>query len=110
MNHKRNAAHSDRSRERARVLLEIAKDDTVGEVIGVRAAKAHFSALLDIVATGREIVVTRGGMPKVRLVGYDLKPKRKLFGGAENHLASMPGWKGGPTAEQLIRADRDGRE
>ena len=91
------------------MLREVAAVPAVGDVISVRAAKAHLSALLDLVAAGREIVITSDGAPKVKLVSYAMKPKRKVFGGAARHLASMPAWKGGPTAEELIRADRDGR-
>lgn len=90
-------------------MRAVVSDPAVGEVISVRAAKAHLSALLDLVAEGREIVITSGGNPKVRLVSYARKPGRKVFGGATRHLASMPPWKGGPSAEEWIRADRDAR-
>ncbi len=95
--------------DQAMVLREVTSDPAVGDVISVRAAKTHLSALLDVVAAGREIVITSGGTPKVRLVSFELKPRRKVFGGAARHLATMPAWKGGPTADELIRADRDGR-
>lgn len=91
------------------VLREVAALAGVGDVIPVRAAKAHLSALLDLVAGGREIVVTSDGQPKVKLVSYSMKPKRKVWKGASKHLKTMPPWQGGPTGEELIRADRDGR-
>jgi prevent-host-death family protein len=81
----------------------------VGEVISVRAAKAHLSGLLDLVASGREIVITSDGKPKAKLVAWDAKSSRKPFSGTREHLAKMPPWRGGPTAEELIREDRDGR-
>lgn len=109
MKAKRSAAHPRPNPEPAPVLREVSSDPAVGDVISVRAAKAHLSALLHLVAAGREIVITCGGTPKVRLVSYALKPRRKVFGGAASHLATMPPWKGGPSAEDLIRADRDGR-
>jgi hypothetical protein len=37
------------------------------------------------------------------------KRERKVFTGTWEHLARMPKWKGGPTAEELIREDRDSR-
>lgn len=91
------------------VLQEVAVLPGIGDVIPVRAAKAHLSALLDLVAGGREIVVTSDGQPKVKLVSYSMKPKRKVWKGAAKHLKTMPPWTGGPTGEELIRADRDGR-
>lgn len=109
MKSKRNALHAS-PRQRARpVLREVAHDPALGPVISVRAAKAHLSALLDVVSAGREIIITSGGQPKVRLVAFHQSPKRKVFGGAERHLASMPAWKDGPTADEIIRADRDAR-
>jgi prevent-host-death family protein len=37
--------------------------------IGVSAAKTHFSALLEHVAAGEEVTLTRHGKPVARLVG-----------------------------------------
>ena len=50
------------------VLKEIAIAPGIGEVISVRSAKAHLSALLDLVAGGREITITSDGKPKAKLV------------------------------------------
>ncbi len=91
------------------VRSELSTVPAVGEVISVRAAKTHLSALLDFVAAGHEVVIASAGQPKVRLVSYAVKPGRKAFGGAARHLAQMPGPAPGPSAEELIRADRDGR-
>jgi len=91
------------------VLREIAELHGLGETISVRSAKAHLSALLNLVENGREIIITSGGKPKARLTRIAGPRKRKLFPGASEHLATMPPWTGGPTGEQLIRADRDGR-
>ncbi len=95
--------------EPAPVAREVTVMPGVGEVISVRAAKAHLSGLLDLVASGREIVITSDGKPKARLSPWDLKTQRKPFSGTREHLASMPPWSGGPTADELIREDRDGR-
>lgn len=91
------------------VVQELSELPGVGQGISVRAAKAHLSGLLELVASGREIVVTSGGVPKARLVPMSHQRERKVFTGTWEHLARMPKWKGGPTADGLIREDRDSR-
>ena len=90
------------------VVREIAPMPGVGAAISVRAAKAHLSGLLELVASGREVTITSGGKPKARLVPMAQKP-RKVFTGTREHLKTMPPWRGGPTADELIREDRDAR-
>jgi prevent-host-death family protein len=90
------------------VLQEIASVPGVGATISVRAAKAHLSALLDQVASGREVVITSDGVPKARLVPMAQRP-RKVFTGTREHLKVMPPWRGGSTADEIIREDRDAR-
>jgi prevent-host-death family protein len=92
------------------ILREIAVLPGIGETISVRAAKAHLSALLNLVENGREITITSGGKPKARLSGIERKSNNRVpFTGTQEHLATMPKWDGGPTADEIIRADRDGR-
>jgi prevent-host-death family protein len=91
------------------VVREMAPRAGVGLTISVRAAKAHLSGLLDEVASGREVVITSDGVPKARLVPMDRQRARKVFTGTWEHLAKMPKWKGGRTAEEIIREDRDSR-
>jgi prevent-host-death family protein len=91
------------------VLQEIAVMPGFGETISVRSAKAHLSALLDLVAGGREITITSGGKPKARIVSTSNLRPRKFFSGASKHLAKMPPWRGGPTADEIISEDRDSR-
>lgn len=93
----------------AAVVQELAPLAGFGASISVRAAKAHLSGLLDEVAAGHEIVITSDGKPKARLVPIDAAAQRKPFSGTREHLKSMPKWKGGPGAEELIRDDRDSR-
>lgn len=81
----------------------------VGLSIPVRAAKAKFSALLDLVAGGQEITITSDGKPKAVLSPVGGLKTRKVFTGTWEHLKKMPPWRGGPTAEEIIREDRDGR-
>jgi prevent-host-death family protein len=91
------------------VVRELTELPGVGHTISVRAAKAHLSGLLEEVAGGREVVITSDGVPKARLVPMSHKRERKVFTGTREHLSKMPKWSGGPTAEELIRADRDSR-
>lgn len=92
------------------VIQEIMPLPGVGASISVRAAKAHLSGLLDEVAAGREVVITSDGVPKARLVPMTGDTQRKPFSGTREHLKTMPKWKKGDlTADEIIRADRDGR-
>jgi prevent-host-death family protein len=91
------------------VVREIAPVPGVGAAISVRAAKAHLSGLLELVAAGREVTITSDGKPKARLVPMDAGTQRKPFLGTREHLATMPKWRGGPRAEEIVREDRDGR-
>lgn len=76
--------------------------------VTVRDAKSHLSALLEWVAGGREITITSDGKPKARLVPAASAPERKVFRGMGEFLSKQP-VHGGPTADELIREDRDGR-
>ena len=91
------------------VVQEISPLPGVGATISVRAAKAHLSGLLDEVAAGREVVITSDGVPKARLVPFRAGQQRQVFRGAAAHLKTMPPWRGGPTAEEIVREDRDAR-
>lgn len=91
------------------VVREMAPRAGLGLTISVRAAKAHLSGLLEEVAAGREVVITSDGVPKARLVPMSREPERKPFTGTWEHLARMPKWSGGPTADEIIREDRDAR-
>ncbi len=48
------------------VMREVATMPGIGEIINVRSAKAHLSALLELVAGGREITITSDGKPKAK--------------------------------------------
>lgn len=91
------------------VLREMATWSGLGEVITVRAAKAHLSGLLDLVAEGRKVIITSNGKPKARLMPMDASMDQKPFQGTREHLRKMPKWRDGPTAEEIVRTDRDGR-
>jgi prevent-host-death family protein len=90
------------------VLKEVAVVPGIGEVISVRSAKAHLSALLDLVAGGREITITSDGKPKAKLVSVTTAKPRKVFQGMGDYLLKQP-IHGGPPAEEIIREDRDAR-
>ena len=93
---------------KAAVLKEVAVAPGIGEVISVRAAKAHLSALLDLVAAGQEITITSDGQPKAKLVRVEEARPRMVFQGMGDYLMKQP-IHGGPTADEIIRADRDSR-
>ena len=91
------------------VLREIATAPGMGPSISVRSAKAHLSALLDLVASGREITITSDGKPKAVLSPVNRGNTRKVFTGTWDRLKKLPLQTEGPFAEEIIRADRDGR-
>ena len=97
------------SKPSASVLNDAVALPGVGLTIPVRAAKAKLSALLELVAGGQEITITSDGQPKAVLSPVMKRETRKVFTGTWEHLKKMPPWRGGPTAEELIREDRDGR-
>jgi prevent-host-death family protein len=81
----------------------------VGLSIPVRAAKAKLSALLELVAGGQEVTITSDGKPKAVLSPVGRHKARKVFTGMGGHLKSMPMQTKAPFADEIIRADRDGR-
>jgi len=81
----------------------------VGLTIPVRAAKAKLSALLDMVAAGQEVTITSDGIPKAVLSPVRDPKSRKVFTGMGDYLKSMPVQTEGPFADEIVRADRDGR-
>ena len=76
-------------------------------VVNVRAAKDQLSSLLEEAANGNVVVITSDGQPKARLV--PIRPRRQPFQVDWALLRSMPLQQGVPTAEELVREDRDGR-
>jgi prevent-host-death family protein len=91
------------------VLKEAVALPGVGLTIPVRAAKAKLSALLELVAGGQEVTITSDGKPKAVLLPTTQHRPRKVFTGTLEHLKRMPVQTEGPFAEEIIRADRDGR-
>ena len=91
------------------VLNEVATLPGVGPSISVRSAKAHLSALLELVAGGQEITITSDGKPKARLVSAAAAKSRKVFEGMGDYLLKQPVQTKGPFADEIVRADRDGR-
>lgn len=91
------------------VMKEVAAMPGIGPVISVRSAKAHLSALLDLVAGGTEVTITSDGKPKAKLVSAAAVKPRKVFTGMGDYLKTMPAQTEGPFADEIVRADRDGR-
>jgi prevent-host-death family protein len=75
----------------------------------VRVAKAKLSALLELVASGQDVVITSDGAPKALLVSASKRSQRRVFSGTLAELRRMPPQTEGPFAEEIIRQDRDGR-
>jgi prevent-host-death family protein len=76
-------------------------------VVNVRAAKDQLSSLLEQAARGNEVIITSDGEPKAKLV--PVRPRRQAFQVDWELLHSMPLKRGVPGAEEMVRADRDGR-
>lgn len=90
------------------ILKETVVAPGIGLTIPVRAAKARLSALLELVAGGQTVTITSDGVPKAVLSPLEASHGRKVFTGMGDFLLSQP-VHGGPTAEELVREDRDGR-
>jgi len=61
-----------------------------GITIPVRAAKAKFSALLDLVASGQEVTITSDGKPKARLVNAEPEKPGNVFTGMGDFQSKQP--------------------
>ena len=90
------------------VMHEVAAMPGVGPIISVRAAKAHLSALLDLVAGGREITITSDGEPKAVLSPVGKLKARKVFTGMGDYLMKQPVHRG-LSADEAVNLDRDAR-
>jgi prevent-host-death family protein len=58
--------------------LVIFSGQAVSDTISTAEAKARFSELIDRAAAGEEIIVTRSGKPRARIVPLADPPKRKF--------------------------------
>ena len=100
---------SSEHKPQAMELREAVSLPGVGLSIPVRAAKAKLSALLDLVAAGHEVTITSDGRPKAVLSPVGKHKVRKAFTSTWDQLKKLPVQLEGPLAEEIIRADRDGR-
>jgi prevent-host-death family protein len=89
-------------------VLREAAAGTLEPSVTIRDAKSHLSALLEWVSRGRALVITSDGKPKAKLVPASAEAPRKLFRGMGGFLLEQP-IHGGPTADELVREDRDVR-
>lgn len=80
--------------------------------VGAFKAKTHLSALLEAVAAGEEIVITRRGKPVARLVPIDTvdAPRRRTalarIAGLREELAARAA---GLTRDEILSARDEGR-
>ena len=89
------------------VLREVAWLEPQSTSINVRAAKDQLSSLLEQASRGAEIIITSDGHPKARLV--PVRSHGKPYSVDWKWLRDQP-LVSGPSAEALIRIDRDGRD
>ena len=68
-------------------LKEVAVASGVGDIINVRSAKTHLSALLEWVAGGHEITITSDGKPKAKLIRAREAAGRKTFSPGSQFMA-----------------------
>jgi prevent-host-death family protein len=109
MKEKKTVSYKSVKRSEPAILKEVATAPGIGPVISIRSAKAHLSALLELVAGGTEVTITSDGKPKAKLVSATVSKARKVFTGMGDYLKTMPVQTQGPFADEIIRADRDGR-
>lgn len=81
--------------------------DAPTRVVNVRAAKDQLSSLLEEAASGNEVIITSDGVPKAKLV--PVRGQRRVFRVDWALLNSMPVKAGTPSAEAIVREDRDVR-
>jgi len=89
------------------VLREVAGLEPQSTSINVRAAKDQLSSLLEQASRGVEIIITSDGHPKARLV--PVRSHGKPYSVDWKWLSDQP-LVSGPSAEVLIRIERDGRD
>jgi prevent-host-death family protein len=89
------------------VLREVAGLEPQSTSINVRAAKDQLSSLLEQASRGAEIIITSDGHPKARLV--PVRSHGKPYSVDWKWLKDQP-LVSGPSAEALIRIERDGRD
>lgn len=70
--------------------------------VGVHEAKTHLSRLLDEVAAGREIVITRRGLPAARLVACERGGGRAF--GIDRERLVVPEDFDAPLADEVLEA------
>lgn len=89
------------------VLREVAGLEPQSTSINVRADKDQLSSLLEQASRGVEIIITSDGHPKARLV--PVRSHGKLYSVDWKWLRDQP-LVSGPSAEALLRIERDGRD
>lgn len=81
-------------------------DYTSSMIANVRTAKAKLSELLERAAAGEEVIITSDGRPKAKLVAVREHPPFRV----NRALLARKPRRGGPTVDEIVRADRDSRD
>ncbi len=76
--------------------------------IGASAARTHFSALLDEVAGGETIIITRRGRPVARLTPSEAPARRSAIAAAAT-LRDLCKRVGRATTEEILQLRNEGR-
>jgi prevent-host-death family protein len=54
--------------------------------VSIHEAKIHLSRLLERVATGEEVIITKGGKPLAKLVPAETLPQNRWLGSAKGEF------------------------
>lgn len=96
---------TNRKSKRSRGVKEPAGVYSVtSDKVSVREAKDNLSALLDLAAAGKDIIITSDGRPKAMLVRYRERLTAKPYQADRSWLLSQPVT---PDSTGTIRAERD---
>ncbi|NNN21384.1 MAG: type II toxin-antitoxin system Phd/YefM family antitoxin [Acidimicrobiales bacterium] len=68
--------------------------------VGIHEVKTHFSELVDDVLAGEDLIVTRRGIPVVRLVAIE-SSQRRIFG-SDAKLFEVPEDFDAPLSEEIL--------
>ncbi len=78
------------------------KTRKVREAVSLYEAKTHLSELVDQAARGREIVISKSGKPKARLVPFALKPSLRGYGAGKGKVWIAPDFDA-PLPPEILR-------
>ncbi|MGF1661594.1 MAG: type II toxin-antitoxin system Phd/YefM family antitoxin [Kineosporiaceae bacterium] len=81
-------------------VVEVSEAPVVPQY-NVHEAKTHLSRILERVAHGEEIVISRAGTPVARIVPIERPSRRASLGSLEGILVLDPDWDSRRTNEEI---------